>query len=457
MKNIKLFFFFTIVVLSMACSPNYSKIIVGEFDSGNVTLQEAIAEYNSISDDQKENYVTSKDFFRIVRKVALIKIILKKVKQDNNSKLDNEFDKKIDQEKKQIAFDLLYKNNVTDKVTIKDRDYKKYQKQYELYQIVKRKDIKDDSTVKKSKKLLKQLSKSITSFEDFKEAAKKYSDDVSAKDGGYVGFVRLGIMEDEIDKVMSTLKVGKISSIIETSLAYHIIYINSIKHKSINEVKKDKQLEQDILKQKSNKQEKLWYDNLLDTSGIKINFDLLKEKKYDDAVVIKYKDKIYTRNDIFKTADSYSQGVFPDPTLDELKKFVRKMALELIIKNMINEPSIVNSSEYKGMVKQKIDTIIVKNYIDSHISIPKITDKMIDDFYNVNKNTLFTFKQDNGALYIQPKNEVIKFIKEKIDKKLLKETKYKLYRILIKEANFKTTDKLEFFQKYVNKIRHGKW
>ena len=73
-----------------------------------------------------------------------------------------------------------------------ESDYQKYKKRYEVYQIVKRTDHLDESKIKESRKLLETLSKDIEDLESFIEAAKKYSDDITAKDGGYIGKIRLG-------------------------------------------------------------------------------------------------------------------------------------------------------------------------------------------------------------------------------------------------------------------------
>ena len=63
---------------------------------------------------------------------------------------------------------------------------------------------------------------------DFAELATKYSEDVSASDGGDVGFVVRGKMVREFEEAVSSLKPGQISDIVETEYGYHIIKVEEV-------------------------------------------------------------------------------------------------------------------------------------------------------------------------------------------------------------------------------------
>lgn len=63
---------------------------------------------------------------------------------------------------------------------------------------------------------------------DFVEFAKKYSEDVSARDGGDTGFIVRGKMVPEFEEAVFSLKQGEISDIVETEYGYHIIKVEEV-------------------------------------------------------------------------------------------------------------------------------------------------------------------------------------------------------------------------------------
>jgi len=78
---------------------------------------------------------------------------------------------------------------------------------------------KDDA-----KKLAEQvLEESRQPDADFAALAKKYSDDPSGKDGGSLGKFKKGVMAPPFEEAAYKLKVGEISSVVETPFGFHII------------------------------------------------------------------------------------------------------------------------------------------------------------------------------------------------------------------------------------------
>jgi len=82
---------------------------------------------------------------------------------------------------------------------------------------------------KKKNKQIKKILSEIKGGKDFAEAAKEYSEDVSASLGGDVGFVKKGQMVPEFEKAVYRLKEGEISDVVETEYGYHIIKAEEIK------------------------------------------------------------------------------------------------------------------------------------------------------------------------------------------------------------------------------------
>ncbi|MDX8402337.1 MAG: SurA N-terminal domain-containing protein [Mariprofundaceae bacterium] len=65
--------------------------------------------------------------------------------------------------------------------------------------------------------------------EDFARLAKALSDDVTAKDGGDLGWFRQGVMVPAFDEAVFSMKKGEISDIVETPFGYHIIRLDDIR------------------------------------------------------------------------------------------------------------------------------------------------------------------------------------------------------------------------------------
>ncbi|MBI5417933.1 peptidylprolyl isomerase [Candidatus Poribacteria bacterium] len=89
-----------------------------------------------------------------------------------------------------------------------------------------------DSDSKQEKEALEKINsiyKELTKGVDFKELAKKNSEDPRASDGGDLGFFKRGDMIPEFEVVLNKLKVGEFSEPVRTRYGYHIIYIEEQK------------------------------------------------------------------------------------------------------------------------------------------------------------------------------------------------------------------------------------
>lgn len=82
----------------------------------------------------------------------------------------------------------------------------------------------DDATREEAKQkaqdILDQINAGDISFED---AAKEYSEDGSAADGGDVGWDKLTTFVDAYQQALSALDAGEVSGVVETEYGYHII------------------------------------------------------------------------------------------------------------------------------------------------------------------------------------------------------------------------------------------
>ena len=78
--------------------------------------------------------------------------------------------------------------------------------------------------LQQAKKILLKLRKG----NDFTKLAMKYSEDISASNGGDVGFVGRGKMVPEFEEAVFNLKPGQVSDIVKTEYGYHIIKVEEV-------------------------------------------------------------------------------------------------------------------------------------------------------------------------------------------------------------------------------------
>jgi len=450
MKKIIFISFFIFLLILCSC---FNNKIVAKYKTGSLYLNEAVDRFNKMNDGEKKNYVNEDDYYKFIRNISLEKIILDKA-YDEGLDSSNELNKRLEISKNDIAFRLIKKKNVIDKITIEKNDYNKYLKTYELYQIVKK--VNKDEEKESTKQFLKKISGEIANLDKFKEYAAKYSDDITASNGGFVGNVRLGIMEEGIDNVIKNLGVNKISDVIESQAGYHIFYINRIEESKYEDLYKDKKIFDEIYEEKKSKLEEEWYNKLLKDSSLKINNELLKDQLKDDKIVIKYKNKKITRKEFFDKVDKYRQNSFPEPTYDDLISLAKSLALNLIIEDMCQDKKILKSKDFKKLLEDEKKFLIVNQYINTHLTVPEIDDKIITDFYNKNLNTLFTFSLENGKKYVQPIEEVKDFIKQKMETIFIQESKKNLFQKLIKDADLNIDKEVvKLFIEKINKSKNG--
>ncbi|NVJ59637.1 MAG: SurA N-terminal domain-containing protein [Gammaproteobacteria bacterium] len=94
-----------------------------------------------------------------------------------------------------------------------------------------------------AKQKLESLAKQLEEGAEFAELAKAESDDFSAADGGDLGFVGKGVMDDAFEEAMFSLAaVGDVSDIVKTEFGLHLIKLLEVKDgdaRPLAEVKDD--------------------------------------------------------------------------------------------------------------------------------------------------------------------------------------------------------------------------
>jgi parvulin-like peptidyl-prolyl isomerase len=75
-----------------------------------------------------------------------------------------------------------------------------------------------------AKKHAEALRERAVGGEDFAELARKHSEDqITAKNGGDIGFLKKGTMPESFDEALFSTEVGRISEVVETPYGFHVI------------------------------------------------------------------------------------------------------------------------------------------------------------------------------------------------------------------------------------------
>jgi parvulin-like peptidyl-prolyl isomerase len=72
----------------------------------------------------------------------------------------------------------------------------------------------------------------------FPDAARKYSDDVTARDGGDLGWFTTGTLEESFEKVAFRLEPGKMSDVVQTPFGHHVVLVTEKRRKPVTAERK---------------------------------------------------------------------------------------------------------------------------------------------------------------------------------------------------------------------------
>jgi peptidyl-prolyl cis-trans isomerase SurA len=107
---------------------------------------------------------------------------------------------------------------------------------------------------------------------DFIDIAREYSEDVSASNGGDLGFITRGKMVAEFEEALFSIKEGKVSDIVKTEYGYHIIKVDEIlagKTLTLEETKD--RINQILFVQKQKQGYKDWMSELKKSAFIEVS------------------------------------------------------------------------------------------------------------------------------------------------------------------------------------------
>jgi parvulin-like peptidyl-prolyl isomerase len=112
--------------------------------------------------------------------------------------------------------------------------------------------------------------------ENLGDLAKKYSITPEAQNGGEVGWVSKGELQESMEKAIFALPVGKISPITKTSYGYHIFEVQSKRPEGLEELSEAmEEIESVLFRHKQEKFYERWLIQLRSFFPVDVNKDLL--------------------------------------------------------------------------------------------------------------------------------------------------------------------------------------
>lgn len=206
--------------------------IVAELDGQKITLKDVLGQYKEAFENQpalkgkkfedldksiQENIIKGYVHAKVIEKEAV------------NAKIQDseEFRKKLESIKPQIAQQLLIDNILKEKVTDSTlkSEYESIKKESEGKQ-----EAKASHILVADEKTAKEVKEKLDKGEKFTDLAKKYSTDEGSKaNGGELGYFMKGQLVPEFEAQVFSMKKGAVSQPVKTQFGYHIIKLEDVR------------------------------------------------------------------------------------------------------------------------------------------------------------------------------------------------------------------------------------
>ena len=249
--------------------------VVAKINDKEITMSyftERIKDYPSLAHNGPMDEEAKKGFLDnlIVRELLIQEAI------HNGIDKEKETAAFIEEMKKRILVDKVFKKEVDGKVSVSEDDIKKFYNEHPE-EIKNPDEIRANHILLKTREEAEMVRKKIKDGIKFEDAAKKYSVDSGSKDsGGDLGFFSRGMMVPEFDEAAFKLNIGEISDIVQSQFGFHIIKVlekRPGKQKSFDEAKQE--IEKKLLSNKRKERFDVLVAELKAKAKITINNDIL--------------------------------------------------------------------------------------------------------------------------------------------------------------------------------------
>lgn len=301
---------------------------------------------------------------------------------------ENKEDYKIP-EKIKVKYVLFDEDNFDKDIVVTDEEAEAYflqhkeqfhqSEQVEARHILVR--VNDFENKEENEKALSKINKAIDEIKKgaaFEKVAEKYSEDISAKNGGYLGFFKRGEMVKEFEEAAFKLEPGQVSDIVKSPFGYHIIKVEKKleeKDLSFDEVK-----ERIIERIKEEKEKNQFKNYVYETYK-----DILTESNIS-AYLTKHSGEL----SVYET-DYFTKGenIPPFRENDEVKNIIFNLEVAEVspILDIDGKKYIVEVSDKKASYIpnfEEVKELVKKDYIDKKAI--EYAKKLLEDEVNTEKS-----------------------------------------------------------------------
>lgn len=197
---------------------------------------------------------------------------------------------------------------------------------------------------------------------DFTLLAQEKSGGLTAKKGGYLGYVTTDSAKlfgyDDFKEIVSALKIGEVSKVIKTEKGYCLLKLLEIKPAYQETLEKTKRfIEKKLTRERRENVYNEWLDNLKKQAQIQVAFNLAEIS--EESLFLKPPETIlvsFGEGDI--TLGEFNK-VWDDP--DNKNKYKTK---EELLENMLNERILVQRAQEIGLEKDEKVSSQIKTVIE---------------------------------------------------------------------------------------------
>ena len=219
-------------------SPLFSDTAIASVNDEPITLKELtemLARSHEEVSEKKEK-AGKKDYCEILKRIINTRLILNETRNMGFDELP-EYKKAVSLHSKTLLRDMLREQHVKDVKADKSEVEKRYKDAVKQYKIA--------SIFFQKEEPAKKMEEEIKAGEGFEEAAKKSTEKKEASGELEGKFIKNKDLQPEVEKVVSSMKIGSVSPVIKVESGYTILKLEDIGYPDDPKVKE--QTEQDVL------------------------------------------------------------------------------------------------------------------------------------------------------------------------------------------------------------------
>ncbi|MCK4241245.1 MAG: peptidyl-prolyl cis-trans isomerase [Candidatus Atribacteria bacterium] len=367
-----LFFLISSTILSSSQSPVDNlplMTIVATFEGGEISLGEVEREWNDFPD----KYNNKLDALNHLINVELIVKKAQELGLDKDEEVQNrikttteqiqqEATEKSKNSTEQILIQNLIKQEIDDrliKLTEEEiaRYYKENKEEFYIPDMYNLQEI-----VVEMENEAKTILKEIKSGSDFNLLAQEKSIGLTAKKGGYLGYVTIDSAKlfgyDDFKEIASALKIGEVSKVIKTEKGYCLLKLLEIKPAYQETLEKTKRfIERKLSQERRENAYSEWLNNLKEQARIQVAFNLAEiteeflSSKPSETVLVSFRGGEITLEEFNKS--------WEDP--DHKNKYKTK---EKLLENILKERILVQRARETGLEEDENVSSQIKTAIE---------------------------------------------------------------------------------------------